>query len=590
MILASNLVFIIFGTISMNELQVGNSKITDDSIYEIKERVSELLTEWGEGELSDSINRFKRDVEGTLKKDAFTLAPLVEENSFLKVRKLLENSFQYDTTVTKAAFVDKNNNVWQYVGYEVPLGIDIGAIYDLDSGTWQGTYQGESVSYDLLALKNFNTPGKDIYFIELNTKENKLEVIDDFDIAGVEIFQSAIKVYSQNGDFLGVLYYEFSTKILRSIISNKNRIFNSAEKEMHRVEEEIASESSILTKSMNKRIKIFGIGFIISFLIISSLGALYFINKILKPLVGLSTVMSKAEKGEYHEYEFISSRDEIEDLSVSFNSMISAINKRDGELNDYKTNLENILNKRTTELEEERARNIHASKLAEIEEMAKGIAHEINNPLAIIKLKLKVAIKKMNSDNPDKFNVVKILHDGIETVNRANAIINRLRGFSNHDSIDKINLESNSITKMFDGIFDLCITSYENKKIKVIKNFESDYIVNIDKIKFSQAIYNIMTNAMQAVEMVEDKWVEISVYQENEFLVIKVINSGPKIDKDISAKAMNPFFTTRKIGTGTGLGLSISNGFINAHGGTLSIDSDHSYTCFVVSIPYKLAA
>lgn len=92
-------------------------------------------------------------------------------------------------------------------------------------------------------------------------------------------------------------------------------------------------------------------------------------------------------------------------------------------------------------------------------------------------------------------------------------------------------------------------------------------------------------NAVDAVEPLPEKWVEVEVKNVGSDVEISVMDSGKGIAKQFRDKVGQPFFTTKQVGHGTGLGLSISKGIVEAHGGHLSRDAECEHTRFVVTLP-----
>jgi C4-dicarboxylate-specific signal transduction histidine kinase len=109
--------------------------------------------------------------------------------------------------------------------------------------------------------------------------------------------------------------------------------------------------------------------------------------------------------------------------------------------------------------------------------------------------------------------------------------------------------------------------------------------VNCRPTQLSQVLLNLLSNAFDAVSALSEKWVRLTVTQEEQKLIIKVIDSGNGIPSDIAEKIMQPFFTTKVIGKGTGLGLSISRGIIESHEGALFYDPSEKNTTFVIELP-----
>lgn len=104
--------------------------------------------------------------------------------------------------------------------------------------------------------------------------------------------------------------------------------------------------------------------------------------------------------------------------------------------------------------------------------------------------------------------------------------------------------------------------------------------------QLSQAILNILNNAFDAVRPLDKKWVEIAIKDTVDSAKISVTDSGAGIQKQIADRIMEPFFTTKPF-QGTGIGLSAAKGIIEAHGGTLYLDTGTKNTCFVIIIPKR---
>jgi len=96
---------------------------------------------------------------------------------------------------------------------------------------------------------------------------------------------------------------------------------------------------------------------------------------------------------------------------------------------------------------------------------------------------------------------------------------------------------------------------------------------------------NLLNNAVDAVQALPEKWVRLSVFEKGDELEIAITDSGNGIPESLRAKMGQPFFTTKEVGQGTGLGLSISRGIVEAHGGTLQLDTSCAHTRFVVRLP-----
>ncbi|MFN9066485.1 MAG: ATP-binding protein, partial [Bdellovibrionales bacterium] len=229
---------------------------------------------------------------------------------------------------------------------------------------------------------------------------------------------------------------------------------------------------------------------------------------------------------------------------------------------------------------------LHSSQLASLGEMAGGVAHEINNPLAIIKSKsdlLKIMVEKGNLD-PERLK--ESLQKISVTVDRIAKIVKSLRTFS-RDS-DKDTYEIIDIDKLIQDSTDLCFERFKNHKVQLILENNGKISLSCRAIQIGQVILNLLNNSFDAVYETENPWVRVQYKHLNPDLIeISVTDSGLGIPADIVTRMMNPFFTTKEIGKGTGLGLSISKGLIEAHGGRLYYDETSKNTRFVIELPVK---
>jgi signal transduction histidine kinase len=94
-----------------------------------------------------------------------------------------------------------------------------------------------------------------------------------------------------------------------------------------------------------------------------------------------------------------------------------------------------------------------------------------------------------------------------------------------------------------------------------------------------------MSNSFDAVETLPEKWIQVETRDLGERVEFSVTDSGSGIPAEYRARLLQPFFTTKEIGKGTGLGLSVSRGIVEAHQGSLTLDTQCPHTRFVVSLP-----
>lgn len=225
----------------------------------------------------------------------------------------------------------------------------------------------------------------------------------------------------------------------------------------------------------------------------------------------------------------------------------------------------------------ERAKSIHNAKLASLGELSAGVAHEINNPLAIIAGNLDL-LPRLKAD-PVKFEA-KILTMKKAT-ERISKIISGLQKFSRSSESRKfVHLKISNIINEVS-----ILVESKSKKFSTPVEFvcENDLEIFGDEIEIEQVLINLINNGIDAVKKLDKKWVQVIFIDDGAVVKIQVRDSGHGIPKDIAKNIFQPFFTTKIVGEGTGLGLSIVKGIVDDHGGKIEILENESHTCFELS-------
>jgi PAS domain S-box-containing protein len=241
----------------------------------------------------------------------------------------------------------------------------------------------------------------------------------------------------------------------------------------------------------------------------------------------------------------------------------------------------------TAEREQE-LRVLQASKMSSLGEMSAGIAHEINNPLAIILGKTEAMRTVLAAPVINRELMNRHIDTMDRTANRIARIVKGLRTFSRDGDQDPFAVTN--VSEIIGDAVSLCSSRFLNNGIELhVTSAPTDLMIDVRAVQISQVLLNLLNNAFDAVSVLEEKWVRLEVHVNDREVEFSVTDSGSGIPEAIRAKLTQPFFTTKDVGIGTGLGLSIASGIVAAHGGTLEVDSGSPNTRFVIRIPRSQA-
>jgi two-component system NtrC family sensor kinase len=240
------------------------------------------------------------------------------------------------------------------------------------------------------------------------------------------------------------------------------------------------------------------------------------------------------------------------------------------------------------EREEAIARIEQANKMATIGRLAAGVAHEINNPLAIINEKaglMEDVLEQSGDLQQQKDKFLNLLGGIFDSVSSCRKITHRLLGFSRRVDIGRDIVDMNDTIKEVIGFIEKEVL-YRNIRLEL--NLKKDLPkIETDKGQLQQVFLNIINNAIDAVQ--EGGLIEVSSdIGNNETVRVFVKDSGSGIPKDKLKLIFEPFYTTKEREKGTGLGLSISYGIVKRLGGTIFVESEVGKgTTFIVEMPAK---
>lgn len=264
--------------------------------------------------------------------------------------------------------------------------------------------------------------------------------------------------------------------------------------------------------------------------------------------------------------------------------------------------LQQKLRKQNQKLRETQAALVESEKMASLGQLAAGMAHEINNPIAFVTNNLAVLgreieaivelvakyeqVREYATDAPEelleelselksdcdlqwiKDHLAPLMQSSTKGLTRVRDIIENLRDFARLDQASEDMLD---LSHAISSTLEILRHVIEEKHISVELNLSPvpDLLCRPDKIM--QVIYNVVRNGLQASDPEGSMVIRLREIDDHARLEIQDFGCG--MDKATQSRIFDPFFTTKPVGTGTGLGMSVSYGVVQDHGGSISIQS-----------------
>jgi len=253
--------------------------------------------------------------------------------------------------------------------------------------------------------------------------------------------------------------------------------------------------------------------------------------------------------------------------------------------------LVNWIREAEREREEAIAQTQHSGRLASIGRLGAGVAHEINNPLAIINEKagLMKDILLMSKDaHIDKEKFIGLIQAIADSVTRCKTITQRLLGFARRMDVRHEEIDLNDTIREVIEFLDKEIL-YRNIRLETRLKEDLPRIIS-DKGQLQQVFLNIINNAIDAVE--DGGQIMVSTELRNpDRIRVSINDNGQGIAKEKIKHIFEPFYTTKERGKGTGLGLSITYGIVDRLGGSIQVESEvGAGTTFHVELPIRAEA
>jgi len=235
---------------------------------------------------------------------------------------------------------------------------------------------------------------------------------------------------------------------------------------------------------------------------------------------------------------------------------------------------------------------IIAGKLAEVGEMSAGLAHEINNPLQVMKAE-HMMIEELISDiengeqSPDQESM-RLIKDSVEQIDiqieRCKRITHGLLNFARkHEAVSHPVVMKEFLSEMVRMVEQKALV----ENIRIILKLDPDLpAIMSEPNQLQQVFLNLLNNAIHALKGKDSAEIRINASHEDAFINVSIADNGCGIPPENMEKIFLPFFTTKPPGQGTGLGLSTVYGIVKGLGGEITVTSEsNAGTVFNVRLP-----
>lgn len=231
----------------------------------------------------------------------------------------------------------------------------------------------------------------------------------------------------------------------------------------------------------------------------------------------------------------------------------------------------------------QRSLSFHSSKLAWLGEMAGGVAHEINNPLAVIHGHTNLLREDALRGRLSAEKVLRSTEKIEAMVLRINRIVISLKEMAS-DS-EGMPFQKTALKPLIEKTSQLFHVARDEQSSIEVGAISDTLTIDCRSTQISQVLMHLILNAKEAIRDKTDKWVRIEAEDSGDFVKIRVIDSGPGVTPTLRERIFDPFVTTGRAGRSSGLGLTIARRICELHGGSLRLEKDTPNTTFSLTLP-----
>ena len=317
-------------------------------------------------------------------------------------------------------------------------------------------------------------------------------------------------------------------------------------------------------------------------------------RSVFKPLEDIIQTISKVEAGDLAaRTDPPNNNNEVSRVASHLNTVLAQVQERDQRLREWGDEMENRVKNRTHELQEANQQLemttkqlVVSEKLAAIGEITASVAHEINNPVAVIQGSVDVIYDGLGENAEPLKTEFTLVY---QQVHRINTLVNKLLQFARPEEFAGT-AGTHSPNDVINDTLPLVQHLLNTGEIQLGLTLESAREVSINQTELQQVLVNLIVNAIQAMPNGGDLTITTKDQQmdQQSGVLITITDTGCGMPPEVADKVFDPFFTTKKA-EGTGLGLSITQKLISRAGGQIWLDSEHGrgtqFNIFVVSDP-----
>jgi len=318
------------------------------------------------------------------------------------------------------------------------------------------------------------------------------------------------------------------------------------------------------TDMRNRAIAMF-LGITLAGMIMALVVSGFLAKEVLRPIKRLVFASGRWAKGDLDYRVGITRKDEIAQLTETFNVMASSLKERDEKLKEYTSQ-----------------QIMKSERLATLGQLAAGVAHEINNPLGAVLMYTHLALEDLDEKD--------VLHKNLEkAVTEASRCKDIVKGLLDFARQTEPKVEQSDVNETLERTLNLVKNQVLFQNVKITKLLcPSLPKVLMDVGQMQQVFTNIILNAAEAMEGKGQLTVTTQTSSDNEHIQIEFTDTGCGISPENCEKIFDPFFTTKEVGHGTGLGLAVSHGIIARHKGIIEVKSEPGKgATFIIKLPLK---